>query len=249
MTWHLPLMAVVCLGAALWAVGQLITDNRPRPTAASTESVPRARRFQPELVSLGLLAFCCMLAEGAMADWSANYLEKVAKAGRYWAPIGLAAFTAAMTIGRFLGDHLRLRLGDERLMRAGSFTALSGLAIALLWPVFWTGTLGFFLVGAGLSSIVPIAYSTAGKAPGLAPGVGISAVSTIGYAGFLLGPPVIGYISDYLGLRVGLSFVWLLLAVMAIMSVSLTVRKARREQAETAVRLAAKRQKEAYSLP
>lgn len=224
--WHLPLVAVLALSVALWATRQLITDQRaPVAASATTTQAAPVRKFSPQLVSLGLVAFCCMMAEGAMADWSANYLEKVALAGRYWAPIGLAAFTAAMTGGRFLGDKLRLVLGDERLLQVGSLTAWAGLALALLWPITATGVAGFFLVGLGLSSIVPIAYSTAGKAPGLPPGLGISAVSTIGYAGFLLGPPIIGYISDWYSLRAGLGVVCALLAVMVVLTLRLSAPK------------------------
>ncbi len=219
MTQHLLLMAAFLAPVAAWASRHLERDDVAASGPADpAEASGARRRYTPQLVALGLIAFCCMLAEGAMADWTANYLEKVAQAGRYWAPIGLAAFTGAMTVGRFMGDRLRLLLGDERLLRAGSITALAGLGLALAWPTVATGVAGFFGVGLGLSSIVPIAYSTAGKTPGVPPGVGISAVTSIGYAGFLLGPPVIGWIGDWQGLRLGLAFVWLLLLVMVALT-------------------------------
>lgn len=216
LAWHLAMASAVCLLLLPWAARQLLREDRQATTAAA--SPPLHQRYRPELVGLGLIAFCCMLGEGAMADWSANYLEKEAQAGRYWAPIGLAAFTAAMTGGRFLGDYFRLRLGDERMLRFSSILAVGGLSLVLVKPLAIVAVPGFFLVGAGLSGIVPIAYSRAANAPGLSPGVGISVVTSIGYAGFLLGPPVIGWIGDWQGLRIGLAFVWLLLLGMMLLS-------------------------------
>jgi fucose permease len=241
MTQHLMLVAALLAPVAVWAARHLERDEETAAEATQGEgaSAGGRKRYTPQLVALGLIAFCCMLAEGAMADWTANYLEKVAQAGRYWAPIGLAAFTGAMTVGRFMGDRLRLLLGDERLLRAGSITALAGLGLALVWPTVATGVAGFFGVGLGLSSIVPIAYSTAGKTPGVSPGVGISAVTSIGYAGFLLGPPVIGWIGDWQGLRLGLAFVWLLLLVMVVITWRQPHRGARRTGAHPS----------SYSLP
>ncbi|MCB0636299.1 MAG: MFS transporter [Lewinella sp.] len=208
---HLLIAATLCLAAAVWATRHLITDHR---TASATQEPVERATFRPELVLLGLIAFCSMLGEGAMADWSTNYLEKVAGANRYWAPIGLGAFATAMTAGRFLGDYARLRFGDQRLLRSSAVLAAGGLGLALAWPAPPVVAIGFFLVGAGLATVVPIAYSVAGSLPGMAPGVGISMVTTIGYAGFLLGPPIIGFLGDWQGLRVGMSFVFFLFLLM-----------------------------------
>jgi predicted MFS family arabinose efflux permease len=183
--------------------------------------------LHPALLSLGLIAFCCMLGEGAMADWTTIYLEKVSLADRDWSPLGLVAFSTAMMIGRFLGDGARQRLGDSRLVQGSAIVAITGLSLALVWPVIWTGILGFFLVGIGLATIVPIAYSTAGNISGLSPGVGISMVTSIGYAGFLVGPPVIGLLSDWQGLRFGMAFVLFLFVAMLVLNI-LAVRRQRK---------------------
>lgn len=209
---HLITVSVVSLFGIAYVRSFLIPDHRNKSEEESTQSTNILLR--PELLILGLIAFCCMLGEGAMADWTTNYLEKVSNGGRYWSPLGLVAFSTAMMIGRFLGDGARVRLGDARLLQAGSIISVLGMSLALLWPVIWTGILGFFLVGIGLATIVPIAYSTAGSLPDLSPGVGISMVTTIGYAGFLVGPPAIGFISDWLDLRWGMSFVLFLFLLM-----------------------------------
>ena len=213
---HLLIASTICLLGALWAVRHLIEDPHRKKGADSTE---KGLIWRPELIILGLVAFCCMLGEGAMADWSTNYLEQVADASRYWAPMGLAAFATAMMVGRFLGDYARIRFGDLRLLLIGASLASLGMTIALIWPTLPTGIFGFFLVGSGLATIVPIAYSTAGSIPGLPPGLGISVVTTIGYAGFLVGPPVIGFIGDWWGLRVGLGLVLLLFVLMFFLNI------------------------------
>ena len=149
-----------------------------------------------------------------MADWSTIYMQNIAKADPVLAPIGLGAFSGAMMVGRIFGDKGREILGDGKLMIINSLVALLGVLLLILFPVPIMVILGLFLIGLGLSVIVPIAYSTAGSAEGLAPGVGISMVTTIGYSGFLFGPPVIGFIADWQTLRIAMFFVALLFLVM-----------------------------------
>ncbi|MEZ4984681.1 MAG: MFS transporter [Saprospiraceae bacterium] len=212
LVWHLFIVTLPALLAALWAISQLIPEERTeQPVLVKGE---RNVLAHPPLVMLGLIAFCCMLGEGAMADWTTNYLEKVSGGGRYWSPFGLVAFAMAMMTGRFLGDKARQRFGDPQLLKVGGWVAAFGMALSLLIPHVAVGITGFFMVGLGLSTIVPVVYSTAGNMPGLPSGVGISMVTTIGYAGFLIGPPLIGFISEWLGLRTGMGTVLALFLVM-----------------------------------
>lgn len=175
---------------------------------------PAFRLPNAAMVSVGIIAFCCMLGEGAMADWSTNYLENIVLAEEAVAPLGLSAFALAMTIGRLLGDGARLRLGDKRLMIGCGAVACAGLTVAVAIPHPSVVIGGFFLVGIGLSVIVPIAYSIAGNAPGLPPGVGLAMVTTVGYSGFLFGPPIIGFLADGFSLRMALLVVVALFLVM-----------------------------------
>ena len=155
-----------------------------------------------------------MLAEGAMADWSTNFMREVLSASPSLAPVGLTAFSLAMLIGRFFGDQARMFFGDQKLINYCSLLAIAGLAaiISGAWTVL--AITGFFLIGIGLSVIVPIAYSQAGNTPGIDPGTGISMVTTIGYSGFIVGPPAIGYLADWKGLQIAYGFVLLLLIIM-----------------------------------
>jgi MFS family permease len=178
---------------------------------------PAFRLPTAAMVGIGIIAFCSMLGEGAMADWSTNYMENFAKASIGLAPIGLSAFAAAMTIGRVFGDSARLKYGDKKLMVGCGLISSVGLAIAILFVEPVAVITGFFIVGTGLSVIVPIAYSVAGGAKGLPSGVGIAMVTTVGYTGFFFGPPIIGFLADFVTLRFALLLVLFLFLVMTIL--------------------------------
>lgn len=178
---------------------------------------PAFRLPTAAMVGIGIIAFCSMLGEGAMADWSTNYMENFAKASIGLAPIGLSAFAAAMTIGRVFGDGARLKYGDKKLMVVCGLVSSVGLSIAILFIEPVAVITGFFIVGIGLSVIVPIAYSVAGGAKGLPSGVGIAMVTTVGYTGFFFGPPIIGFLADFVTLRFALLLVLFLFLVMTIL--------------------------------
>ena len=186
-------MAVAGLLGAAWMGRHLVPDT-PDPTH---HDGPLFRLPNKSMVALGIITFCCMIGEGSMSDWSVNYMENIANASIALAPIGLSAFATAMTLGRIFGDSLRKRFGDRLMIVGGGVTALTGLCASLIFPLPFVVIAGFFLVGLGLSSIVPIAYSIGGNEKGLPPGVGLAMVTTVGYSGFLIGPPLIGFIADW----------------------------------------------------
>ena len=153
-----------------------------------------------------------------MADWSTNYMENIALASPALAPLGLSAFALAMTIGRFFGDSARLKFGDRKLMVMCGIISTLGISITLLVSNPYSVIVGLFVVGIGLSSIVPIAYSIAGNSINLPPGVGLAMVTTVGYSGFLFGPPIIGLIANWQSLRIALMLVAILFVLMTILS-------------------------------
>lgn len=168
---------------------------------------PLVFKFEKSLINLGLIAFCSMICEGAMFDWSGVYFDKVLKVDKAWIGAGYTAFMFTMATGRFIADWFTNRFGLKfTLQLSGSFTA-SGLLIAVIFPYLVTSILGFFLVGFGVSSVVPLVYSVAGKSKVLSAGTALSAVSTIGFLGFLLGPPVIGIIAGATSLRVSFTLI------------------------------------------
>jgi fucose permease len=147
------------------------------------------------LLALGALAFCGLFGEGAMADWSAVLLERTTGAVPAAAALGYAAFSVAMTIGRLTGDAVVARAGGVRTLRASGLLAAVGLVLALLAP-YGLALVGCAVVGLGYANLVPILYSASGRRAGSA---GVAAVSTVGYTGFVVGPPAIGGLSAMLG--------------------------------------------------
>lgn len=181
-----------------WGAGRLLLPEAPRSRVQGGPPAPRSRRpLHPAVLLLGGLCFLGMLSEGANYDWAALYFRDVLEVGGGAAGLGYAAFVAAMTLGRWFGDRVRTRLGDERTVRGGALLTALGLGLALLAREPLPAALGFALSGLGLSNVVPVMYGIAGHA--LA-GRGIAQVATIGYAGFLLGPPAIGFLAEQVGL-------------------------------------------------
>ena len=170
------------------------------------------------LAILGVLALLSMVSEGAVGDWGAVYLRDILHAPAGLAATGFAAFSFAMMLGRFGGDWLRARFSSQMIVRAsGGVSALClGLGLTLQSPV--AALIGFAGVGLGLSNLVPIIFSAAGRAPGVATGTGLAAVATAGYCGFLIGPPLIGFVSQATSLTIGLCVVVLFTALVAALA-------------------------------
>lgn len=162
------------------------------------------------ILLLGVIAFCCMLCEGAMADWSGVYFKKVVQAPVSYITLGYVAFTSTMALGRFLGDWLVTKFGVKKMLQMSGVTITSGLLIAVTFPFLSTATIGFFLVGFGVSSVIPIVYGLAGKSTDMPASTALAAVSTIGFLGFLIGPPVIGFVAQLINLRWAFTIIALL---------------------------------------
>jgi len=162
------------------------------------------------LLGLGVIIFCTGLGEGAMADWSAVYLREVIGTSEALAAWGYAAFSLAMVVGRLSGDWLTQRIGPVWLARMGGLLAALGLAAALLARGPEPVLLGFVLVGLGYCTLFPLVFSAAGRVEGVHPGVALASVATLGYLGFLVGPPLIGWIAQLSSLRLSFGGVALL---------------------------------------
>ncbi len=153
------------------------------------------------LLLLGLIAFCCMVCEGTMFDWSGVYFDKVIKAPINNITLGYTAFMFSMASGRFVGDWLTTKLGGKLMLQMSGVLVATGLMLAVSFPNIIVATFGFLLVGLGVSTVVPLVYSAAGKSSNMTPGAALAAVSTIGFVGFLFGPPAIGFIAEASNLR------------------------------------------------
>jgi MFS family permease len=184
--------------------------------AGSDENRPIFARPDRSLINLGIIAFCSMICEGAMFDWSNVYFQRVILPPKALAGLGLTAFMSTMASGRFLGDWLTTKWGIRRILQISGTLTATGLVISIAFPWLFPATVGFLFVGAGVSSVVPLVYSAAGKSRVLSPGVALAAVSTIGYLGFLFGPPFIGFIAQAFNLRVSLGLIAILGSVIAL---------------------------------
>lgn len=179
------------------------------------------RKIPPVLFALSAIGFCILLAEGAMADWTAVYLKQVLNAGQGTAAAGYSVFSAAMAIFRFLGDWITLRLGAFRAVCAGSLTGAFGLLWAMSVHAPLWAMPGLAAVGAGFSIIIPLVFGSGGRVKGISPGAGIATVTGIGYLGFIVGPPTIGFASELFTLRYGLGVVVACCLITAALSGSL----------------------------
>lgn len=169
----------------------------------SSNSEKKSFSFKPDrlLISLGVIGFCSMATEGAMFDWSGVYFHEVVKAPEQWTTLGYASFMIMMATGRFLGDTVISRIGRQRTLQISGILMFSGMTTAVIYPELSICTLGFMLVGLGVACNIPSVYSVAGTHPTISSGIALAMVSSVSYLGFLMGPPLIGYIAEAFSLR------------------------------------------------
>lgn len=175
-----------------------LVQGKPKPS-----DTKRAFFIKPEgsLLQLGIIGFCSMATEGAMFDWSGVYFKDIVIAPHSLVILGYASFMVMMALGRFVGDNIIARIGRKRFLQYSGIIISSGMALSVLFPFIVTATIGFMMVGIGVSGIVPSLYSIAGRNPKVSSGLAITMVSSVSYFGFLMGPPLIGYISELTSLR------------------------------------------------
>lgn len=160
------------------------------------------------IIGLGIIGLCVMLGDGAMADWSSIYLTNLLPKNSGWTTAGYTAFSFAMAAGRFGGDWFTNRRGVQKTLIISGILSGLGLLLALLIQESYIVIIGLAFVGLGFATVVPLVYSAAGQSTTMNAGMAIAAVSTVSYFGFLFGPPLIGWISEAVGLR------WALLLVV-----------------------------------
>ncbi len=213
-----PLLHFALVGAALAGASVLLMGGLLPPARAAAGGEPAAKgaaAWTPALVLLGVIAFCSFVGEGAASDWSAVYLAQELSASQGVAATAFVAFATAMAASRFAADPLRARFGAVRLVRCGSLLAATGLLIGLVVHAQAAAIAAFALVGAGLAPIVPIAFSAAGHLDPGATGRLVGRVATIGYVGSVVGPMIIGWAAEAVGLRTALGLVAVLALAVA----------------------------------
>jgi predicted MFS family arabinose efflux permease len=170
------------------------------------------------VILIGALCFILFLAEGAVLDWGGILLTTQGEFTAAQGGLGYAAFAIAMTVGRLSGDRVVRAWGGSRVLVLGGIAAAAGFFIAVLAPVPWIELLGFLLIGIGASNIVPILFTAAGRQHDMPVSMAISAITTIGYAGILAGPPIVGFIAQTTSLRCGFGMLGCALLLVAVSS-------------------------------
>ena len=205
----LPHLALICLaGLTVTVVAGRLLLAHPVPAAQQDSGDSPASAWRRALSTgrlvgvLGLIALCAAYDEGAIGDWGALHLRQDLGAGAGLAAAGYAAFALAEAIGRLYGTALLERHGRTRVLTAGGLIACGGMLLAALAPDIWLALAGFAATGLGLANLFPVAVARAGLLAGSA---GVALTSTLGYGGFLLGPPAIGFLASDFGLPAGLT--------------------------------------------
>ena len=178
--------------------------NRRHLAPPNEQNIERtSSSFKPDkiLISLGIVGFCSMATEGAMFDWSGVYFQDIVLAPASLIMLGYASFMIMMATGRFIGDKIIQKIGRQRTLQFSGVLMSLGMMLSVAFPSIFCSTIGFMLVGLGVSCNVPTVYSIAGKHTKIPSGVALAMVSSISYLGFLMGPPLIGYIAELFSLR------------------------------------------------
>lgn len=220
--WHLGVMAVAVLAVTVAAAPWLRIRDRARRTAAD----PGSRLALPHgpLVAIALIALGATIGENVAGDWAGIVLADLVGVGPERVAWGFVVFSGTMMLARLVGDRVADRFGGPRTIALGGTMTAGGFLVIAAAPWLPTGTLavtlaGFAAIGTGVAVIVPLAF-TLGARLGRTSGEGIAAVATVGYGGFLLAPPVVGFVAEYLDLRVSL-------VLVAIAVLTLTARAPR----------------------
>lgn len=197
----------------------LLPIQEPRQAGDKVFALPKGA-----LLLLALMAFCIMISEGGIADWSAVYMRDVIMANPYYVGFAYAGFSLMMAIGRMAGDAIIPRFGKKSVVVFGGLISGIGLTIALLFSQPILVIIGFSITGIGYSCIVPVLFMSAANEPGYASGTGIAAVTTLGYSGFLIGPPFIGFLGEHYGLTIGMTFILFCSLMVSVVAMAVKFR-------------------------
>ncbi|HSI76921.1 MAG TPA: MFS transporter [Lunatimonas sp.] len=214
---HYLFILVIGGGIILWSQRFIISEVSGKESAGGGFVFKKPDAL---IMRIGLVGFCGMMCEGCMFDWSGVYMAKAVNAPTALVPLGFFAFMGAMALGRFLADKVANRYGKIWVLRMSGILIFSGLCLAVLIPNLIVVLVGFALVGLGTASVVPLSYSIVGRSQTYPPGIAIAMVSSISFFGFLLGPPLIGFIAEIFNLKTSFALISIMgLAIAVLVSV------------------------------
>jgi MFS family permease len=200
---HYVVVALLSIVLILLSQKFVINDKR----AAGEEGGLVLRKPDSLLLRIGMISFLGMMAEGCMFDWSGVYFKKIVDAEPQYVSLGYVCFMGAMASGRFMTDKASNRFGKIPVLQVSGVLIFLGLFLSVVFPNLYTAAFGFLLVGFGVASIIPVSYGIAGRSKLYTPSVALALVSTISFFGFLLGPPLIGFVAELFDLKVSFALV------------------------------------------
>jgi MFS family permease len=215
--YHLLGVSIVLLILSVWFISGTIYQPPVPQAKRKIFSLP-----DKSLLTFSLICFACMACENTMYDWSGIYFEKVIHVSKASATAGFVIYMVAMTLGRFIGDAAVNKYGIKNLLRFSGLFIFSGLLMAVLLPFQLSATIGFALVGLGVSCIVPMVFQMAGKSTTMSSGTALASISSIGYLGFLIVPPFIGFIAQAASLQWSFGIISSLGALIIVLVYKLT---------------------------
>jgi MFS family permease len=189
------------------------------PQTIHTEPVKEKKKFfsKPDknLIKFAIICFVSMACENTMYDWSGIYFQNILHASPKWTTAAFVFFMTAVTLGRLLGDYAVFKYGIKPILFYSGIFISSGFLICFLFPFISTTIIGYFLIGIGVSCVVPLVFSIAGKSKSLSNGSALTSISTIGYLGFLIVPPMVGFISQISSMK----WAFLIMALLGIIMI------------------------------
>lgn len=197
--WQAVITALICVTIQVVAARFYLPPNADRGLSGSHFAWPTRAT-----IGLGLLCFLALMIEGSILDWAAILMREKFVIDAGFAALGFGFYQGGMAVARLTGDWIRMRIGAVRMVVISALLAASGTALALVAPSPWLAITAFVFAGLGLGNIAPVLFAGGGRLEPDAPGRGIAAVTTLGYTGFLCGPPLIGFAAQVTNLNTAL---------------------------------------------
>lgn len=191
--------AAVCLALQVAAMRFLLPASVDKGLSGSHFAWPTSAT-----IGLGLLCFLALMIEGSILDWAAIMMREKFLVDASFAALAFGFYQGGMAVARFTGDWIRLKIGAVRMVTISALMAAAGTAVALAVPSPWVAIAAFVFAGLGIGNVAPVLFAGGGRLEPDAPGRGIAAVTTLGYTGFLAGPPLIGFAAQVTNLPVAL---------------------------------------------
>ncbi len=213
--WHLLGVSLILSALTLYYYKDALDQRPDHKVKRSIFSLP-----SKSMLVFSLICFTSMACENTMYDWSGIYIRQVLHGSKGIATIAFTVYMVAMTTGRLIGDRMADRFGIQSVLATSGILISAGFAVTVMSSFIPLTLFGYLITGFGVSCVVPFVFSLAGKIPMSNPGAALASISSLGYLGFLIVPPMIGYVAQASSLRISFAII----AVMGLFMIRLSTR-------------------------